>query len=179
MLKKDNNAGFTYTQKGFFIRRKLYSFSSGKFSLPEEISEKTYQSMMEIQNESPVPVMRFNSKVWWMFQDEFYWEDDNLDPEEVKALILARHHQKKRKIERAKAIVSQDVYLESNGRQPIPDDVKIFVWQRDGGRCVKCGSNQNLEYDHIIPVSQGGGNSARNLQILCEECNRSKGGNLV
>ncbi len=63
--------------------------------------------------------------------------------------------------------------------QPIPDDVKLFVWQRDGGRCVKCGSQEKLEFDHIIPISKGGGNTARNLQLLCEKCNRVKGGNLV
>jgi 5-methylcytosine-specific restriction endonuclease McrA len=64
-------------------------------------------------------------------------------------------------------------------RQPIPDDVKMSVWQRDGGRCVKCGSQENLEFDHIIPVSKGGSNTARNLQLLCEKCNRAKGGNLA
>ena len=67
----------------------------------------------------------------------------------------------------------------SRERQPIPDDVKIFVWQRDGGRCVKCGSQENLEYDHIIPISKGGSNTARNIQLLCEKHNRSKGANIA
>lgn len=64
-------------------------------------------------------------------------------------------------------------------RQPIPDDVKIYVWQRDNGRCAICGSQENLEYDHIIPVSKGGSNTERNIQLLCEKHNRSKGANLV
>jgi len=64
-------------------------------------------------------------------------------------------------------------------RRPIPGDVKIFVWRRDGGRCVKCGSQEKLEYDHIIPLSKGGSNTARNIQLLCEKCNRSKGANIV
>jgi 5-methylcytosine-specific restriction endonuclease McrA len=67
----------------------------------------------------------------------------------------------------------------SRERQPIPDDVRTFVWQRDGGRCAKCGSQENLEYDHIIPVSKGGSNTARNIQLLCEKCNRSKGANIA
>lgn len=64
--------------------------------------------------------------------------------------------------------------VKSVDRQPIPDDVQIFVWNRDGGRCVKCGSQEKLEYDHIIPFSKGGNNTARNLQLLCESCNREK-----
>jgi len=59
-------------------------------------------------------------------------------------------------------------------RRAIPRDVQRFVWQRDRGRCVQCGSNENLEFDHIIPVSKGGANTARNLQLLCEKCNRRK-----
>jgi Holliday junction resolvasome RuvABC ATP-dependent DNA helicase subunit len=64
-------------------------------------------------------------------------------------------------------------------RESIPDEVKIFVWQRDGGRCAKCGSQEKLEYDHIIPVSKGGSNTARNIQLLCESCNRLKSANIV
>jgi hypothetical protein len=64
-------------------------------------------------------------------------------------------------------------------RQPISDDIKVFVWQRDGGRCAKCGSQEKLEYDHIIPISKGGSNTARNIQLLCEKCNRSKSANIV
>jgi hypothetical protein len=64
-------------------------------------------------------------------------------------------------------------------RQIIPDDVKMFVWQRDRGCCVKCGNQENLEFDHIIPIVKGGSNTARNIQILCEKCNRSKSANIA
>jgi hypothetical protein len=59
-------------------------------------------------------------------------------------------------------------------RDPIPDDVKLLVWARDGGSCVRCGSTQELHFDHVIPVASGGGNSADNIQILCGPCNRRK-----
>ncbi|MBN2080776.1 HNH endonuclease [bacterium] len=52
--------------------------------------------------------------------------------------------------------------------------VQLLVWKCDGGRCVECGSKENLEYDHIIPVSKGGANTARNIQLLCQSCNRKK-----
>ena len=63
-------------------------------------------------------------------------------------------------------------------RTGISKDAQSFVWNRDGGRCVECGSNENLEFDHIIPVSKGGSNTARNLQLLCEPCNRRKGASI-
>ena len=56
----------------------------------------------------------------------------------------------------------------------IPTQVNREVWRRDEGRCVECGSKELLEYDHIIPFSKGGSNTARNIQLLCEKCNRKK-----
>lgn len=61
----------------------------------------------------------------------------------------------------------------------IPIAVQREVWRRDQGRCVRCGSNERLEFDHIIPFSMGGNNTARNIQLLCEKCNRAKGGQLA
>jgi len=45
-------------------------------------------------------------------------------------------------------------------------------------KCAYCGSIENLEVDHIIPVSKGGGNTLDNLQILCRSCNLNKGSKL-
>lgn len=59
-------------------------------------------------------------------------------------------------------------------RTAIQEDVKLAVWARDGGACVRCGSKQSLHFDHIIPVSKGGSNSEANIQILCEHCNLQK-----
>jgi len=56
----------------------------------------------------------------------------------------------------------------------IPESEKIIVWNRDGGKCIQCGNKEKLEFDHIIPLSKGGSNTARNIQLLCEECNRKK-----
>jgi hypothetical protein len=62
----------------------------------------------------------------------------------------------------------------SESTRRIPQQVMDKVWNRDNGRCVSCGSNQKLEFDHIIPYSKGGSNTYRNIQLLCESCNRQK-----
>lgn len=60
-------------------------------------------------------------------------------------------------------------------RQAIPRKVQREVWQRDGGRCVECSKREKFCFDHIVPFSLGGSNTVRNIQLLCESCNRSKG----
>lgn len=63
---------------------------------------------------------------------------------------------------------------ESQSTRHIPSNVRREVWRRDQGRCVKCESRDKLEFDHIIPVSKGGSNTARNVELLCQDCNRRK-----
>lgn len=60
-------------------------------------------------------------------------------------------------------------------RRSIPERVRSEVWRRDGGVCVQCGSRERLEFHHIIPVSRGGADTTRNLELLCEKCHRPKG----
>ena len=57
----------------------------------------------------------------------------------------------------------------------IPQDVKIEVAVRDGGRCRQCSSNKELHFDHVIPWSKGGSSTVDNIQLLCGTCNRRKG----
>jgi hypothetical protein len=57
----------------------------------------------------------------------------------------------------------------------IPTAVKLEVWRRDKGRCVKCGNQDNLHFDHIIPYSKGGSSLvSENIQILCARHNLRK-----
>jgi hypothetical protein len=64
-------------------------------------------------------------------------------------------------------------YLEND--RVIPTAVKLEVWKRDKGRCVACGSSDNLHFDHIIPYSQGGSSKdSKNIQILCARHNLQK-----
>jgi Holliday junction DNA helicase RuvB len=77
--------------------------------------------------------------------------------------------------EALKLLSSEQFDQEStNTRAPIPSEVRREVWRRDHGKCARCGSRENLEYDHIIPRAKGGSNTARNIELLCEACNRAK-----
>jgi hypothetical protein len=52
--------------------------------------------------------------------------------------------------------------------------IRNDVIERDNHRCVECGSDYNLEVHHIKPIKDGGNNSLRNLQTLCEDCHNNQ-----
>ena len=76
-------------------------------------------------------------------------------------------------------VADEPTVLELEHNRLIPTQVKVEVWKRDKGRCVKCGSNINLHYDHIIPFSKCGASTiAANIQLLCATCNLRKHDNI-
>lgn len=57
----------------------------------------------------------------------------------------------------------------------IPTAIKLAVWKRDRGRCVECGADDELHFDHIVPYSRGGSSMvADNVQLLCARHNLMK-----
>jgi len=112
----------------------------------------------------------FGNQLWKLSKTEEFLND-----EELRYLFLEVYDKERRKLERLRkkySGVAGEILLPK--REHISEDVRIYVWRRDEGKCVYCNSNHKLEYDHIIPVSKGGSNTSRNIQLLCEPCNRSK-----
>lgn len=61
------------------------------------------------------------------------------------------------------------------GRTPIDPQLRWAIYKRDGYACAYCGGDDQLELDHIQPVSQGGEDTWENLVTSCRTCNASKG----
>jgi 5-methylcytosine-specific restriction endonuclease McrA len=65
-------------------------------------------------------------------------------------------------------------YQDSSHPGFITPVVRRKVWIRNKGQCAACGSRENLQYDYIVPTSEGGNNTLDNLQLLCKICNQKK-----
>ena len=114
----------------------------------------------------------------WLFKGFRYSVNGVYSDEEVRLLILEEFDKERRHFERLKQKYDSAEQESTRSRIRIPEHVQIEVWRRDGGKCTRCDSRENLEYDHIIPLSRGGSNTTRNIELLCEKCNRSKGANI-
>lgn len=52
----------------------------------------------------------------------------------------------------------------------ISPKVKQAVWERDGMRCIFCGTPYAMPNAHLIPRSKGGLGVERNIVTLCAKC---------
>jgi hypothetical protein len=71
--------------------------------------------------------------------------------------------------------LSKPVKLNLEHRRIIPTALKLEVWKRDQGKCVKCQATDELHFDHILPYSKGGTSmTTENVQLLCARHNLEK-----
>jgi len=111
-------------------------------------------------------------------------EEEKLRAERYLRQKIELEERERLKVQRLRYEVRKKLFEEEfkdmaqDGREPIPEEARHEVWRRDGGKCVKCGSREKLEYDHIIPIAKGGSSTVRNIELLCEKCNREKRDNI-
>lgn len=52
----------------------------------------------------------------------------------------------------------------------ITKKVKDIVWERDGGKCIICGSRYAFPNSHFIRRSQNGKGIPENIVTMCQRC---------
>jgi hypothetical protein len=170
-LRRDTNAGFIH-DRGFLFRPRVWFIGTG--CPPSRLDLDQYRAMATQQQIRPQQLAQTEFRSWWWFGDAFYWDSERYTPEDVLALLRDRQRREQQKLERAHMMFNAEQTTMGNRRRPIPRELRRLVFERDGGRCGECGSNFDLQYDHVIPVALGGATSFENLQLLCGPCNREK-----
>ena len=56
------------------------------------------------------------------------------------------------------------------GNSQSTSDIFTACYIRDKYTCQDCGSTENLEVHHLLPISQGGKNTLNNLKTVCHDC---------
>ncbi len=148
-----NNPSGTLTQNGLFYK-----------AAKEYSGRKKHPELVKVYEKLHAGIWVYNG----MFKLIDAWQEkgDNRKVFKFKLELVEE-------LQSSKQEKQQNLFLEHN--RMIPPGVKLEVWKRDKGKCVKCGSTDNLHFDHIIPFSKGGSSLvAENIQILCARHNISK-----
>ena len=165
-LQPDPRAGFWRDNRGFLFGPRIWF--AGTECPPGQVRPDTYRQLraQRERGDAPVFVARARRRQWWWWRDTFYWESGDCGPEDVAALLLMLERDDEQGIEWE---------LDARLAEPIPEDVKRLVYQRDGGRCLACGSDELIQYNRVVPWPMGGRNEPQNIRLLCAGCNRPHG----
>jgi hypothetical protein len=155
---------------------KGYEIAYKDFELPSEMDAK-YDNKMQKRISylrSLLPYKRIaNDTFQLLFGDrEFLLRFSQVVAEVVLKLKFADHPN----------ILQRDGVI---NRAQLPIWAKRGVFYRDRGRCINCGKDltgsfvtgEEVHYDHILPLINGGTNDPTNFQILCRKCNLKKARN--
>jgi hypothetical protein len=81
----------------------------------------------------------------WLYHEVFHlvdsWQESDGQRQVCKFQLVATY---------AVEDDSQIPVLPPKLRRSIPRAVKLAVWRRDGRRCVVCGAQEHLHFDHIV-----------------------------
>jgi hypothetical protein len=172
-LRVDVNAKIFTTRGGFLFERRYFFTATGL--KPVALKRDSAERILRDRQIRPVRIASVESRTWWTWGEIVCWETSAYGERDVAAVLTEQRLRHERDLQRAHTVMAADQLPLAGTRQLIPASVKQAVYERDLGRCVQCGANQQLEFDHVIPHSRGGADSVGNLQLLCLPCNRRKG----
>ncbi|MCY4455148.1 MAG: HNH endonuclease signature motif containing protein [Chloroflexi bacterium] len=165
-------------KSGFWIfsNWRFYTSKSQHFSLTDSEHRRVAR---EVEATGAARIGEDGDRVLWWTDGGLFWADADLSSDDVELLVWDRQRRQDARLDRLRKIRARDEDIAEARRERIRDAVRAFVWERDAGQCTQCGVEDDLQFDHVIPVAKGGGNTIDNIQILCGDCNRQKSDSIV
>jgi hypothetical protein len=178
MVRRVENVDVFYRRDfwGLICRRYNLLLQVGKkqFTIPPRMTVVEFRQRVAESESRPVAFGRVGDRVYWRYAGRWFIDNEGLNDQAVRALLVTRDQRRGDQINRAMTMAAAPAQRSKPVRGAIAPDIRQLVWQRDGGRCVTCGGTAELQFDHVIPLSMGGGSTEHNLQVLCGPCNRRK-----
>lgn len=144
-----------------------------------ECSERRFARLARSQTDLPVLVAKKDGRSWWWYADRFWWDDDGLPAPDVRTIVLdaeLRARQRARELAEARAtLLGEERPLGID--ESVTQVVRFAVWCRDRGRCVDCGTADDVGFDEIFPPNVSDSRSAANVELRCASCRERRAHN--
>lgn len=121
------------------------------------LTERQFARLSRAQLTEPVLVTKAGGLRWWWYRDRFWWGDENVSARDIEKRVLRSN-------------VYRKLPADPRAEASLSDSTRLAVWSRDRGRCVDCGSSEDLHFDEIVHGSGASIDSARNVELRCHAC---------
>jgi hypothetical protein len=135
-----------------FLQRGLYGLLTGTGRIVLVVGRKHFvfsrcpkwKFDWTLQQSSATPVCfgEVGERGYWRFRDRWYCDNEDVDADQVYALLATREQRRQASISRAQSTMAMGQTPTPKPRGAIPEEVKLLVWTRDQGRCRQCGSTE-------------------------------------
>lgn len=134
---------------------------------------KTENEIISSKKKYPTVVFRIKVMIWltYIIGKPYSRKQQTFNSTEINDIITAVNRK------RGSYYLDDEVWKSicRVERGKVTNRVRFYIYRRDNYRCRKCGrKSNNLEIDHIFPISKGGKSTLDNLQSLCHSCNTAK-----
>ena len=110
-----------------------YAIQSGRKLLDGRWSRTQIDAISSQQHTGPVSMVRANGRVLWYFMGSFYWDDEGLREEEVRALVARRHRRPDRERPTTHGVMRAEEDG-SSGPVGVSDDLRRAIDERSAAR---------------------------------------------
>ncbi len=147
---------------------KMQSFPYDDCNIDDLLAQLSKKSFIFIYTAGNSSIIQINN--WSKHQNPHHKEVESELPRFDKSMHELTTTQSK---------IEHDSNTVCDGYMPLSNTIRDRIFARDLAICNYCKSRENLEIDHIIPISKGGNSNDENLQVLCKNCNTLKSNNIV
>lgn len=92
MLHRVENASVTFRYGLFTMKKGHVRLQVGSqvvdFVDFGQVTPNEFRELQVAQRQDPLRLAKIGERRFWLFQDRVYWENDGLDADEVRALLL-------------------------------------------------------------------------------------------
>ena len=137
-----------------------------------DFSPERFGSISRSQRTQPMLILSKHGRRRWWYRDRLWLDDGRMTASEIASAVLEFELDREldtHLLEEARTAAYGTAAAPGTARA-LPEDVQRVVWRRDRGRCVECGSKEDVRFDYVNPGRRITAVTPDEVLIRCRTC---------